>query len=152
RVRVAEHLWHCKTAPDTGIRTPKEKQLYPIFHVSRCRSLSQGDIDDCLPAPRGQDPARPAAADRGCGRSLQARVSDARNRDARRTGARERPSGADLLRRRVSAGESPPDGVPVVLIHGTAAWSELWRATIDALAAAGFHVVALDLPPFVSPT
>ena len=40
------------------------------------------------------------------------------------------------------------DGVPVVLIHGTAAWSELWRATIDAVAAAGFHVIALDLPPF----
>ena len=38
--------------------------------------------------------------------------------------------------------------MPVVLIHGTAAWSELWRATIDALAAAGFHVIALDLPPF----
>jgi pimeloyl-ACP methyl ester carboxylesterase len=44
--------------------------------------------------------------------------------------------------------EGPADGVPVVLIHGTAAWSELWRGTIDALAAAGFHVIALDMPPF----
>jgi pimeloyl-ACP methyl ester carboxylesterase len=42
----------------------------------------------------------------------------------------------------------PADGVPVVLFHGTAAWSELWRRTIDRLAAAGFHVIALDLPPF----
>jgi pimeloyl-ACP methyl ester carboxylesterase len=40
------------------------------------------------------------------------------------------------------------EGVPVVLFHGTAAWSELWRHTIDRLAAAGFHVIALDLPPF----
>ena len=40
------------------------------------------------------------------------------------------------------------EGVPVVLFHGTAAWSELWRQTIDRLAAAGFHVIALDLPPF----
>jgi pimeloyl-ACP methyl ester carboxylesterase len=36
----------------------------------------------------------------------------------------------------------------VVLFHGTAAWSELWRKTIDRLSAAGFHVIALDLPPF----
>ncbi|MCW5704053.1 MAG: alpha/beta hydrolase [Bradyrhizobium sp.] len=44
--------------------------------------------------------------------------------------------------------KGPPDGVPVVLFHGTAAWSELWWRTSDALAAAGFRVVALDLPPF----
>jgi pimeloyl-ACP methyl ester carboxylesterase len=42
----------------------------------------------------------------------------------------------------------PADGTPVVLFHGTAAWSELWRHTSSALAAAGFHVIALDLPPF----
>jgi pimeloyl-ACP methyl ester carboxylesterase len=44
--------------------------------------------------------------------------------------------------------KGPEDGIPVVLFHGTAAWSELWRHTSDALAAAGFHVIALDLPPF----
>ena len=44
--------------------------------------------------------------------------------------------------------KGPADGIPVVLFHGTAAWSELWRRTSDALAAAGFHVIALDLPPF----
>src|SRR5690349_19782402 len=44
--------------------------------------------------------------------------------------------------------KGPRDGIPVALIHGTAAWSELWRATIDKLAAAGFHVIAFDLPPF----
>lgn len=42
----------------------------------------------------------------------------------------------------------PANGIPVVLFHGTAAWSELWRHTSDVLAAAGFHVIALDLPPF----
>lgn len=42
----------------------------------------------------------------------------------------------------------PPDGIPVVLFHGTAAWSELWRRTSETLAAAGFRVIALDLPPF----
>jgi pimeloyl-ACP methyl ester carboxylesterase len=44
--------------------------------------------------------------------------------------------------------KGPAQGIPVVLFHGTAAWSELWRRTIDALSAAGFHVIALDLPPF----
>ena len=44
--------------------------------------------------------------------------------------------------------KGPPDGIPVVLFHGTAAWSELWWRTTDALAAGGFRVIALDLPPF----
>lgn len=42
----------------------------------------------------------------------------------------------------------PPGGVPVLLFHGTAAWSELWRGTMSALADAGFRAIALDLPPF----
>jgi pimeloyl-ACP methyl ester carboxylesterase len=44
--------------------------------------------------------------------------------------------------------KGPADGTPVVLFHGTAAWSELWRRTSDALAATGFRVIAIDLPPF----
>ncbi len=36
----------------------------------------------------------------------------------------------------------------VVLIHGTAAWSQLWWRTTDALVAAGYRVIAFDLPPF----
>jgi hypothetical protein len=44
--------------------------------------------------------------------------------------------------------KGPADGIPVVLFHGTAAWSELWFRTTDALAAANFRVIALDLPPF----
>src|SRR5712675_1804042 len=42
----------------------------------------------------------------------------------------------------------PRDGVPVVLFHGTAAWSELWRTTMTALSGAGYRVIALDIPPF----
>jgi pimeloyl-ACP methyl ester carboxylesterase len=42
----------------------------------------------------------------------------------------------------------PRDGVAVVLFHGTAAWSELWRQTMSALADAGFHAIAIDIPPF----
>lgn len=36
----------------------------------------------------------------------------------------------------------------VILIHGMAAWSETWRESIDALAADGWYVIALDMPPF----
>lgn len=36
----------------------------------------------------------------------------------------------------------------VLLIHGTGAWSEIWRAPMAALAAVGFHAIAVDLPPF----
>ena len=44
--------------------------------------------------------------------------------------------------------KGPANGIPVVLFHGTAAWSELWRHTSGVLAEAGFRVIALDLPPF----
>jgi pimeloyl-ACP methyl ester carboxylesterase len=36
----------------------------------------------------------------------------------------------------------------VLFIHGMGAWSELWRPTLTATAAAGFRAVAMDLPPF----
>jgi pimeloyl-ACP methyl ester carboxylesterase len=42
----------------------------------------------------------------------------------------------------------PRTGAPVLLIHGTGAWSEIWRRTLDTLAAAGYHAVAIDMPPF----
>jgi len=62
------------------------------------------------------------------------------------------PPGARLVR----AGDvdmlvqeaGPPTGRVVVLVHGTGAWSESWRETIDALAGAGYRAVAVDLPPF----
>lgn len=41
-----------------------------------------------------------------------------------------------------------PTRPAVVFVHGTGAWSETWLPAMDAVAAAGFHSVALDLPPF----
>jgi pimeloyl-ACP methyl ester carboxylesterase len=42
----------------------------------------------------------------------------------------------------------PEDGIPVLLAHGTAAWSGLWRETAAALAAQGYRAIAFDMPPF----
>ena len=42
----------------------------------------------------------------------------------------------------------PADGRAVVLIHGTAAWSETWFEVSALLAAAGYRAIAVDLPPF----
>ena len=44
--------------------------------------------------------------------------------------------------------EGPATGPPVVFIHGTGAWSEIWRGTMHALAGAGYRAIALDMPPF----
>lgn len=40
------------------------------------------------------------------------------------------------------------DAPVVLLVHGTGAWSEAWRASMEALADGGFRAVAIDLPPF----
>ncbi len=42
----------------------------------------------------------------------------------------------------------PGDGVPVVIVPGTAAWSGFWQSAGEKIGAAGFHVFAVDLPPF----
>jgi pimeloyl-ACP methyl ester carboxylesterase len=42
----------------------------------------------------------------------------------------------------------PADGPVVLFTHGTGAWSEIWRSTLDRVAAEGFRAVAVDLPPF----
>lgn len=42
----------------------------------------------------------------------------------------------------------PPDGMDVILIPGIGGWSGAWPQTMGWLAQAGFHVVAIDLPPF----
>ena len=36
----------------------------------------------------------------------------------------------------------------ILFIHGTAAWSGLWRETMTPLAAAGYRCIAIDMPPF----
>ena len=42
----------------------------------------------------------------------------------------------------------PANGQPIVLIHGTAAWSGFWSEISAHLAQQGWRVVAIDLPPF----
>ncbi len=45
--------------------------------------------------------------------------------------------------------KGPADGRVILFISSNAlAWSETWRDCIDPLAAAGYRVVAIDLPPF----
>lgn len=44
--------------------------------------------------------------------------------------------------------KGPASGRPVLLIHGTGAWSEIWRETLEALGGAGYHAIAMDVPPF----
>ncbi|MFZ6644606.1 alpha/beta fold hydrolase [Undibacterium sp. TJN25] len=40
------------------------------------------------------------------------------------------------------------DAPAVVFIHGTGAWSEIWRSSMKLAAQQGYHAVAIDLPPF----
>jgi len=47
-----------------------------------------------------------------------------------------------------SQGWGPENGPLVVLTHGTGAWSGTWFELPERLAAAGWRVVAVDLPPF----
>ena len=42
----------------------------------------------------------------------------------------------------------PKDGTALLFIHGTAAWSGLWLETMTPLAEAGYHCIAIDIPPF----
>ena len=44
--------------------------------------------------------------------------------------------------------DGPANGPAVLFVHGTGAWSQIWRRTMDTLATKGFHVVAVDVPPF----
>ncbi len=42
----------------------------------------------------------------------------------------------------------PSSGKTVLLLHGTGAWSEIWKGTMNVLAEKGFHAIAVDIPPF----
>jgi pimeloyl-ACP methyl ester carboxylesterase len=68
------------------------------------------------------------------------------------TRAEAAPPGGRLVRAadvNVFIQELGPTSAPVVVfVHGMGAWSELWRETLVATAAAGYRAIALDLPPF----
>lgn len=42
----------------------------------------------------------------------------------------------------------PADGPRMLIVHGTAAWGGFWRDSAKELAAKGWRVIAVDLPPF----
>src|SRR5262249_10143932 len=84
----------------------------------------------------GQPARDPHASRRGDPRSLVA--------GAPASGPFVRAAGVDLFIQELG----PKDAPVVLFVHGMGAWSELWRDTLVATAAAGSHAVALDLPPF----
>lgn len=63
---------------------------------------------------------------------------------APREGAYVRAAGLAIYRQEMG----PADGPPVLLVHGTLAWSGTFRPLMERLAARGYHAVAIDLPPF----
>lgn len=42
----------------------------------------------------------------------------------------------------------PPDGQPIIFIHGSLAWSETWRDVLISMSDNGYRAIAIDLPPF----
>ncbi len=44
--------------------------------------------------------------------------------------------------------KGPEEAQPLLLAHGTAAWSGFWAKEVDLLAKAGYRAIAYDLPPF----
>ncbi len=44
--------------------------------------------------------------------------------------------------------QGPKNKIPVVLVHGTAAWGGFWQDVMDMLTSNGFQVITVDLPPF----
>ena len=43
--------------------------------------------------------------------------------------------------------EGPKSGVPVLFVHAAGSWSGTWKKAMDSLSAAGYHAIALDMPP-----
>ena len=41
-----------------------------------------------------------------------------------------------------------PKAMPLLLTHGTGAWGGTWNQNVQAMANAGYRVIAVDLPPF----
>lgn len=42
----------------------------------------------------------------------------------------------------------PAGGKPLLLVHGTGAWAGTWASNVASLQAAGYRILAMDLPPF----
>src|SRR6478672_9507516 len=104
--------------------------------MKQIRSATRIDRHD-LPPPSSCRPAR-----------LRVLGVGSRGRDAANLG---RGARADTRSGRyVHAGdaemflqeEGPPKDRPFLLVHGTGAWSEIWRGTMHSLGAAGYRAIA----------
>jgi haloalkane dehalogenase len=63
------------------------------------------------------------------------------------------PQYADLGGVRLAWVEAgPPDGEPVLLLHGEPSWSFLYRTVMAVLAEAGLHAIAVSAAPTSPPT
>src|ERR1700676_3120303 len=58
------------------------------------------------------------------------------------------PDGEDGQLRVHYLDEGPPDGAPILLLHGEPSWSYLYRTMIPVITAAGMRAVAPDLVGF----
>jgi pimeloyl-ACP methyl ester carboxylesterase len=69
-----------------------------------------------------------------------------------REGGAPTPAAISLVETRYGriavAFSGPADGPPILLVHGSVGWSGFWRDVSAHLAARGWRVAAVDLPPF----
>ena len=76
-------------------------------------------------------------------------MAHSRERDVAQSAA---PAGARFVRAAdvdmLIQERGPANGKPIVFISGAGAWSSTWLPTMDYLAQAGYHCIAVDLPPF----
>lgn len=76
-------------------------------------------------------------------------IAHSRERDVARSAA---PAGSRFVRAAdvdmLIQERGPANGQPIVFISGVGAWSSTWLPTMDYLAQAGYHCIAVDLPPF----
>jgi pimeloyl-ACP methyl ester carboxylesterase len=76
-------------------------------------------------------------------------IAQIRERDVARSAA---PVGSRFVRAAdvdmLIQERGPANGQPIVFISGVGAWSSTWLPTMDYLGQAGYHCIAVDLPPF----
>jgi pimeloyl-ACP methyl ester carboxylesterase len=74
------------------------------------------------------------------------RETKTRHEAAPSTGRFVQAGDVELFIQEVKA-QGNPHGT-IIFIHGTAAWSGLWRETMTRFAEAGYDCIAVDIPPF----
>jgi pimeloyl-ACP methyl ester carboxylesterase len=76
-------------------------------------------------------------------------IASSRERDVPQSAA---PAGSRFVRAAdvdmLIQERGPATGQPIVFVSGVGAWSSTWLPTMDFLGRAGYHCIAVDLPPF----